>query len=117
VSHNPQLIQTAYAFQPCPREIVNPIDPNSINITLDKDFIFKNDTIRQGTSLLSLEGVQPESYSYIDYEYGMDISFDSTFLSKSTFNNEWYKFTISMMNYDTIAESFIADISLYMNTN
>lgn len=108
-----QLLTNAYAFQPCPREIVNPIDPNSIKIILDQDLIFDGDTLQQGTSILDLEGAITENY--IDYDDGLAFNFDSLFISKANFEKDWYIFILTMTNFDTIPETFTASDTLFMN--
>ena len=113
--HNQQenLLTVAYAMQPCPRTIVNPIDYNSIKLTLDKDFIYIDETIKKGNSLLDLGGIL--LHHYIETDAMMIIKIDSSFLNKAQFNKEWYNFNISMMNFDTIPELFTAGLPLFMD--
>ena len=103
------IINEAYALS-CEKTIVNPIDISSVNIQLDKTFIFEDSTIVEGSPIQNLDGFIIDSY-----DGSLDLHFSQLFMDNAIFEEELYQYSISWMTFDTIPESFSGDISLFMN--
>ena len=101
------LIQEAWAFS-CEEIIVNPIDPESIRLSVNKAILYDTLSVPAGTNLLSFDGVIP---SYYDWDFSA--RFDETFQHHSIFGQEDYTYAFEAITYDSIP--IRGEITLFMN--
>lgn len=94
----------------CAEAIVNPLDPESLNMSLDRDFYLDTDIIPANTNIENFSGIDADVY-----DEDIRIFFHNDFLDQAVFDTGAYVFNIQIMNFDTIPEKFSAEISLFMD--
>jgi hypothetical protein len=102
------LISSTYATT-CGSEQVNDLDLSSFSLTIDKQFIYKNDTIKPGVNLLNISEIQQSSSNPFGLVYFM--FFTSDFLTNSVFQKDNYTFTFSGKTTNNI--SIVSQKELY----
>jgi len=94
----------------CEEAVVNPLDAESLIFSIDKSFYFDTIKVDPNTPIQNFTGLHKSvSPDYIAFY------FQEEFMDKAVFDTGQYVFTIQVMNFDSIPETFATDISLYMD--
>lgn len=92
VAHHPvSLVSSGYATS-CKETMLNKIDTSDLDLSVDKAFLFGEDTIPAHTNLLNLEGVGVELQSH--FRGSMKFLFTDVFFTNATLENGDYLFTV-----------------------
>lgn len=108
-SKNISLIKTASATS-CVQTYLNEILPNSMELTIDKEWIYDGDTLSQNFNLLSLDTSAIELDSYYGY---LSVSFKENFFSKASIDAGLCAFQFNAETDDNI--ELTTDKELYVN--
>lgn len=94
---NFSLINSAYATS-CKKTFLNLLIPQSFTLTIDKPFIYNNDTILTNENLIKLPNVIPQ----INEGGSAEVRFPQEFINNVKFQPGKYKFTLNGMTNDSI---------------
>lgn len=113
-SNNFNFMQTANAFKYYPTYI-NSIDLNSIQVTLDRDMIIDNKTIKPGENIIKDNYDEFYRNNAVNFFQSprVNVYFNEQLLNKMKFEKGWTTFTFSGVNSDGIRFSF--DKKVYMD--
>lgn len=100
------LVNSAYATT-CNEIYVNTIDKSSIELSLDRAFVYNGEVINAEINILALDGIDVELNNFIS------VYFSESFFSKSNFENEKYNFTMKASTSDDI----IVESNISLNIN
>ena len=91
-------INSAYANS-CHNTFLNHLVPQSFTLTINKPFLYNNDTVTSSENLIKLQYVIPQ----INEEWGSaEVRFPQEFINNAKFQPGYYKFTLNGMTTDSI---------------
>jgi len=102
------VINSAYAT--CKKTFLNYLVPQSFTLTINKPFLYNNDTVTTSENLIKLPNVIPQ----INAEWGSaEVRFPQEFINNAKFQPGYYKFTLNGMTTDSI--KLINSIEIYVD--
>ena len=102
-------INSAYATT-CKKTFLNYLVPQSFTLTINKPFLYNNDTVNTNENLIKLPNVIPQIYAEFG---GAEVRFPQEFINNAKFQPGYYKFTINGMTTDSI--KLTNSIQVYIN--
>ena len=97
LGRNYSMINSAYAMH-CNENYLNRLIPKSFVLTIDKPFIYYNDTISTNKNLITLPNVIPQ----IDEGGFAEVRFPQEFIDNAKFQPGYYKFILNGLTNDSI---------------
>lgn len=96
--HDFSPFSSAYATR-CAERYLNQLEKNSIQLTCNKNFLYRGDTIRMDSNLVRIAEIKQKDYGYFAY---WSFVFNDAFLQRAQFEKESYRFTIKAVTNDGV---------------